>query len=540
MTMPCDRGGSTHCHLWIDGQRHDRWKARVQQQLQLVEGDIQIAGQTRDIPIALSQLCDGDSVHGGSLAPVDCAAAGNAPVSSGVYPDMEGSRPQRKLPILSILLLGLASCGDGPGPGLPSDIEWRSEHFVYHARAGDDDVCPAVLDKMERHFDIMVATTGLSWPEGRVIHYYKFLDAHDYEAAASCPADTSGCARDGNAYSYQAFHQHELVHTYFAPLGHPPRILSEGVAEVLACGPFEFMSVAALRRELAAAELDDTAEIELIHPERDTPYVLGSNLVGNLIATYGWEAFLDLYRGPWHSGDEAELEQNFQDLYGVSFESAWATAKNVASHASCVPAWACAADPLVPGVAESFTDSCDDDPYRRVSSAESGVLQLETAEGGAILLECPADPGEPTFNASGLILGPSTFADLGAGSYVAVSLGGVTMTTRPIDDSMFGTECPELDAVELDPSDPVPHWDYWVFQPPTSPYFLRLDLSRDALLNVVLDGAGPILVCPSCEVSDECVSPENAAPLSVSSEVVLHFPAGSSQSPLAQLSVAVR
>src|SRR5688500_2714642 len=63
-----------------------------------------------------------------------------------------------------LLALCLASCSGG-GPGLPSDIEWRSEHFVYHARAEDGDVCPAVLDQMERHFDTIVAATGLAWPE---------------------------------------------------------------------------------------------------------------------------------------------------------------------------------------------------------------------------------------------------------------------------------------------------------------------------------------------------------------------------------------
>src|SRR4051812_17657372 len=136
----------------------------------------------------------------------------------------------------------LASCGQEAPPGLPSDIEWRSEHFVYHARAEDPDVCPSLLDQMERHFEVIRAATGVPWPEGRMIHYYKFRDASDYQAAAGCPKNSGGCARDGTAYAYEALHEHELIHPYFEPLGYPPRILSEGVADLLSCRPLDFLT----------------------------------------------------------------------------------------------------------------------------------------------------------------------------------------------------------------------------------------------------------------------------------------------------------
>lgn len=180
----------------------------------------------------------------------------------------------------SLLACALAGCADEAEPGLPSDIEWRSEHFVYHAREDDTDVCPALLDRMERHFDVIHDAIGLPWPEGRVIHYYKFLDADDYAAAAGCPEESSGCARGGNAYAYAAFHEHELIHTYFAALGSPPRLLSEGVADLLSCDMLDFVGAATVADMPVNAQ-----EIEFYDPERDVPYVMGSILVTHLVET---------------------------------------------------------------------------------------------------------------------------------------------------------------------------------------------------------------------------------------------------------------
>src|SRR5688572_2209572 len=57
------------------------------------------------------------------------------------------------------------ACGMEDTPGLPNDVEWRSEHFVYHSRADDPDVCPALLEQLEQHFEAIRSATGLSWPE---------------------------------------------------------------------------------------------------------------------------------------------------------------------------------------------------------------------------------------------------------------------------------------------------------------------------------------------------------------------------------------
>jgi hypothetical protein len=433
-----------------------------------------------------------------------------------------------------VAALCLASCEQEAAPTLPSDVEWRSEHFVYHARAGDLGVCSDLLERMERHFEVIRAATGVPWPEGRVIHYYKFRDASDYHAASDCPTDSSGCARDGGAYAYQPFHEHELIHTYFEPLGYPPRVLSEGVATLLSCGAFDFAAATAPADPNGAVPADWTqAEAEFFQPDRESPYLLGALLVSHLIETYGWESFLDLYRGPWDDRGLAELDQRLQEIDGVSFESAWAAASHATSLTRCVPAWACAAEPLMPGVAVAPTDSCTDSAFRSISPPGPGALEIEAGGDGAWLLECPADPGQP-FSGSFGVLGENTFAELRQGKYAVITDGHATLTSTRLDDPPFGTDCNQLGAAQLEESGVT-----WFFQPQSSPYFLRLDLPQGTELSLVVEGTGPVQVCPSCEANGECASIEDFGRFVVSSGAVIHFPAGSAQSKLARLSLAL-
>lgn len=431
----------------------------------------------------------------------------------------------------SLALCCLAACSQEAPAGLPDDIEWRSEHFVYHARAGDPDVCPALLEQMERHFEVIHAATGLHWPEGQMIDYYKFRDARDYQAAAGCPKNTSGCARDGAAYAYEPLHEHELIHTYFEPLGYPPRILSEGVANLLACNPLDlFISSLPTEADIVEPTDWDEAMAEFEHRERDIPYDLGSLLVSHLIESYGWEAFLDLYREPWFERDSAELEQSLQSIYGVSFDAAWAAAAHAPTSRRCVAAWACAAEPLVPGVSATPSSSCGDSIVRSVSPAETGTLQLQAEGDGGWVVPCPADSGMPISGAEQAV-GPGAFTELSQGSSFVVSTGDTTLTSRRLAEPPFGTDCSRLGSQQVDAA------ATWVFQPRPEPYFLRLDLSQAPEWGLQVIGAGPVRVCPSCEQSDECVSIEQSGKFEAAGDVVLHFPAGSHDTPLAVLTV---
>ncbi len=423
-------------------------------------------------------------------------------------------------PLAAPALLCLAGCGAAAPPELPGDIEWRSEHFVYHARARDPEVCPEVLERMERHFEVIHAAAGLAWPEGRVIHYSKFVDQDDYEAAAGCPSDTNGCARDGAAYAYAPFHEHELIHTYFEPLGAPPRILTEGVAELFSCDAFEFLILAFVQSEPNDAELVGSHEIEFHDPERHVPYVMGPHVVSHLVKTYGWETFVELYGAAWEPGDTGQLDRELRERYGTTWDDVWDAAARVADGTACVAAWACAADPLQPGRAETPHESCDDSSFRSVTPTQTEVLQLDAEFPGVALLECPSDPGEPV-SAYFAAAQARTFAALEAGSYSVVNAGDATLTSRRLDDSMFGSACSALAPLAFEVPDTGASWH---FQPRPSPYFLRLELPAGTQLSVGVEGTGPVQLCPSC-ATDGCVSIEGFGKFSAASSVVLQFPA---------------
>jgi hypothetical protein len=288
------------------------------------------------------------------------------------------------------------------------------------------------------------------------------------------------------------------------------------------------------------AETLGTGEIEFSNPDRG-PYVMGSMLVSHLVKTYGWEAFLDLYAEAWSQRDAAELEQNFQALYGVSFDALWTATALTVPFATCVAAWPCAADPLVPGTPEALSDSCGESSFRSLTATAPGVLELDAEPGAlqpeadgiaALLLACPADPGQPI---SGPFewFGARSLADLVDGKYLVAAASDVTVTSRRRQDSMFGTDCDQLASLALDSDTP----DYLLFEPRTAPYFLRLDLPVGAELLVTTEGAGSLQICPSCAASDECVTVEQAGRFPVRSGAVFHLPAMAQPGQLARLSL---
>jgi len=71
---------------------------------------------------------------------------------------------------------------------------------------------------------------GFEWPAAHVIHYYKFVDATDFAMNAPCPKGSGGCADGRGVYTFDPFHQHELVHAYLWPFGLPLTVVMEGAA----------------------------------------------------------------------------------------------------------------------------------------------------------------------------------------------------------------------------------------------------------------------------------------------------------------------
>src|SRR4051794_28754047 len=129
--------------------------------------------------------------------------------------------------IAGVGVVGGAACG----PELPERM-WRSENVRYFSRAGDDTVCPAVLDQLEAHG---AAIAALFHIEPTPITYYKFDSSDDLDRNAECAAGAGACARNATVRSADSFNRHELIHAYLAPYGRPPPLLAEGAAVALSC-----------------------------------------------------------------------------------------------------------------------------------------------------------------------------------------------------------------------------------------------------------------------------------------------------------------
>ena len=218
---------------------------------------------------------------------------------------------------------------------LPSDRVWQSPHFAYHARAEDAAICGDLLAELERHFFHLQATLGFTWPAGRIIHYYKFIDAADYLANAPCPAGSGGCTTSQGVYAYDPFEQHELVHAYLWPMGAPPTVISEGVAVAMSCtqGIAESPTLSLVDALPLRAALSD-----------QRVYDTGGRLVRYLIDHYGPDTFLRFYASLPNEVDLPDLDAAMRSTFGASVEEVWAA--TLETHASCPPPFACSRDSL--------------------------------------------------------------------------------------------------------------------------------------------------------------------------------------------------
>jgi hypothetical protein len=213
----------------------------------------------------------------------------------------------------------MAACGNDGGVDLPSAGSWESMHFDYRTRASEDVACPDILGPLEDHFAFMQAYLGFDWPAGANIQYYKFVDLADFEAHAGCPTGTSGCAPPGAVRSPYPMHKHELVHAYLAFTGHPPGVITEGIAVALSC------QARAYADSKPTLSWDELAALEF-SPDNNDVYAAGAWLVGYLLDTFGPQAFVALYRTLPRGADANTMDAAFRDAYGQSLSAIWAAA----------------------------------------------------------------------------------------------------------------------------------------------------------------------------------------------------------------------
>ncbi|HXI56954.1 MAG TPA: hypothetical protein VNO55_12895 [Polyangia bacterium] len=191
---------------------------------------------------------------------------------------------------------------------------------------------------------------------GRKITYLKFRDLADFKAHSSCP-DSGGCTLGSSVETYEGFHEHELVHAYFEPLGRPPLVFVEGVAVALACQT-RFFTAGATKPAVTSDELAGLGGSVGKDPGNENLYQVGAWLVGYLLSEFGPQPFLRLYRSLGPDASNAEIAATFREIYGRNLAEVWASAlaEDQARNA-CV--WACSRPPIVlDGTASDTTGIC--------------------------------------------------------------------------------------------------------------------------------------------------------------------------------------
>jgi hypothetical protein len=246
------------------------------------------------------------------------------------------------LPFCALVL----SCSE-PHLDLPNDQIWTSPHFRYAARAGDAEVCSGVVDQLEAHLQTLTTYLGLPWT-GTVIGYYKFRDLADYHSNSGCSQATDGCATPiPDVRSTWTLQGHELVHIYTRPLGSPPALFEEGLAEALSPEGRAFPAPSQSWRDILATPAKDGAAAVI-------NYSAGGWFVTYLLREFGPAPFVAFYRAAALDHSAAAVAEQFQNVYGLNLDDVWSQAQASAPVLGGVPVWECAsAEPIVMGGADA-------------------------------------------------------------------------------------------------------------------------------------------------------------------------------------------
>lgn len=254
----------------------------------------------------------------------------------------------------ALLCLLAFGCDNQSQLDLPEGRVWTSPHFRYATRADDNNVCASVVDQLEAHLQAIGNYLGLTWTGGE-ISYYKFRNYDDFRSNSGCLDSASACATSGTVRSPRALEAHELIHVYTAPLGHPPALFEEGIAEALAPEGRRFLAPDRNWRDiLAMGRLADGSW-------PDVNYTAGAWFTTHLLRRFGPKPFLALYSAAAVDHSPGKIAEHFQEIYGQSLDQVWSEAEAKTPRLPGVPVWECAsAKPLQLGdEAVPTQDSCD-------------------------------------------------------------------------------------------------------------------------------------------------------------------------------------
>lgn len=346
------------------------------------------------------------------------------------------------------LIVGL-SCGDGSNP---FEVRIVSEHFRFHARTPRL-ICPGITADLEEHASGVLGMIGRSWPQGRVVEYYAYDSIDDFIARAPCGEAGGGCyyPSSDQVHSSRIFHNHELIHAYFEPIGNPPRLYREGIAETIDCTFSRSFAPSEPFRSIRWEDLIALPEVPGGTAGLDY-YQAAHRFVRELIDRFGMPMFVAFYEQA-RANDETGFRGEFESFFGVGLETTWRTAiqKALLNGMSICP---CRGD-VTPADGISHTggnpNGCGYNP-RLFDLAASGAVVVDVNKGSPIVMSCEGRLPVPTVDlgnsAGGIPRLLGTYLE--AGRYFLALIGpdtpiAVTPTTTP----WLGETCPNLVPLDI-------------------------------------------------------------------------------------------
>lgn len=428
-------------------------------------------------------------------------------------------RRERRRPTLvstGVALL-VASC-NGAELDLPAVEIGRSSHFRYYARSADR-VSRSILDLLEANWTEMSTFFGLD--QMFLAKYYLFDSRDDFVSNGPCPSFDGACAWGSSVYSERAFHEHELIHSYFSPLGPAPSILAEGVASGVSC--FEFFP------EPPIPPTDRSWQAAVRNAHVDSTDYGQSRLVRYLIRQHGPQRFADFYRSTGFTRDPALFALQFERFWGESIDAVWAeaTASSTLPTYRDVAMCPCLATPLpidgsrVPITALHGSLSL---PRPFTLGAESDVAVSLQGLGGTAILSCGDAHYQRAMLQPDLPTPPAVvFIHLPAGHYflLALPLSAAPASISIVPGDWMAADCTAGEVFSVGAS----FAGRLEVRGTASASYLRLDVAgpREAMVGTNLS------VCPACDSpASECTATAALAPavVTLNGSYVVKVPPG--------------
>lgn len=262
----------------------------------------------------------------------------------------------RPCALLVAVALPLMGCeGDAHAP----PIAWVSEHFEYSKDADETSVCEGVMGELERHRAVIIGFLGLPTQmlREKKIAYRKFSTLADLHDRSSCPDYSKACATGPLIETLLALDGHELVHSYLSPIGRPPDLLIEGIANALSCaGPPPPEGPVVTWQQALAADAQSP-----VREERMIPYRSGARFVAHLIVRHGVARFIQLYTTVAQNASASTFAETVRRIYGQEVDHLWQESQDPRTRTDCLNVWQCSlpAPPLQHEQIEVPARGCD-------------------------------------------------------------------------------------------------------------------------------------------------------------------------------------